>query len=97
MKVTNKEASELERVEWTHDLFNFSTPKKTSESNRPYMELQNDREANHAMQATEHLMVDVMLSFNGVKNSKNYLKRNFLRLDSTVGNVASLERSPLVD
>jgi hypothetical protein len=97
MKVINKKASELERVEWTHDLFNFSTPKTPCESNCPCMALQNDREANHAMQATGHLMVDVMLSFNGVKNSKNYLKRNFLRLDSTVGNVASLERSPLVD
>ena len=52
MKVINKKASELERVEWTHDLFNFSTPKIPCESNCPYMELQNDREANHAMQAT---------------------------------------------
>jgi hypothetical protein len=52
MKVINKKASELERVEWTHDLFNFSTPKIPCESNCPCMELQNDREANHAMQAT---------------------------------------------
>ena len=37
MKVINKKASELERVEWIHDLFNFSTQKIPCESNCPYM------------------------------------------------------------
>jgi hypothetical protein len=36
MKVSNKKASDLERAEWTHDLF-FSPPKIPCESNCPYM------------------------------------------------------------
>jgi len=34
MKVINKEASELERVEWTHDLFNFLCPPGTRRMGR---------------------------------------------------------------
>ncbi len=37
MEVFHKKVSELEKVEWTHDLFNFSTQKVPSESNCPYM------------------------------------------------------------
>jgi hypothetical protein len=37
MKVFKKKASELVRVEWTHDLFNFSPQKIPCESNCPYM------------------------------------------------------------
>jgi len=37
MKVFNKKASELVRVEWTHDLFKFPTPKNPCESSCPYM------------------------------------------------------------
>jgi hypothetical protein len=37
MKVLNKKASNLERVEWTHDLFKFSPQKIPCESNCPYM------------------------------------------------------------
>jgi hypothetical protein len=32
-----KRRSDLERVEWTHDLFEFSTQKIPSENNCPYM------------------------------------------------------------
>jgi hypothetical protein len=37
MKVLNKKASNLKRVEWTHDLFKFSPKKISCESNCPYM------------------------------------------------------------
>ena len=37
MKVLNKKASNLERVEWTRDLFKFSPQKIPCESNCPYM------------------------------------------------------------
>jgi hypothetical protein len=37
MKTFNKKASDLERVEWTHDLFKFPSPKIPCESNCPYM------------------------------------------------------------
>jgi hypothetical protein len=37
MKVFNKKASGLERVEWTHDLFKFSPQKIPCESSCPYM------------------------------------------------------------
>jgi hypothetical protein len=37
MKVFNKKVSDLKRVEWTHDLFKFSTPKIPCESNCPYL------------------------------------------------------------
>jgi hypothetical protein len=37
MKVFKKKASDLEKLEWTHDLFNFSSPKIPCESNCPYM------------------------------------------------------------
>jgi len=37
MKIFNKKASDLERVEGTHDLFKFSPQKIPCESNCPYM------------------------------------------------------------
>jgi len=37
MKVLNKKAGDLKRVEWTHDLFKFSSQKIPCESNCPYM------------------------------------------------------------
>ena len=37
MKIFNKKVSKLKGVEWTHDLFSFSTPKIPCESNCPYM------------------------------------------------------------
>jgi len=37
MKVFKKKASDLEKVEWTPDLLNFSSPKIPCESNCPYM------------------------------------------------------------
>ena len=37
MKVFHKKVIELKKVEWTHDLFNFSTQKVPCESNCPYM------------------------------------------------------------
>jgi hypothetical protein len=37
MKVSSKKASDLERVEWTHDLFKYPTDKIPCENNCPYM------------------------------------------------------------
>ena len=37
MKLLNKKASNIERVEWTHDLFKFSPRKIPCESNCLYM------------------------------------------------------------
>jgi len=38
MKVFHKKVRDLERVEWTHDLFKFFSPQKIPcESNCPYM------------------------------------------------------------
>ncbi len=37
MRVLNKKTSALKRVEWTHGLFKFPTPKIPCESKCPYM------------------------------------------------------------
>ena len=37
MKVFKRKGGDLERVEWTHDLFKFSTKKIPCETNCPYM------------------------------------------------------------
>jgi hypothetical protein len=37
MKVFHKKESDLERVEWAHDLFNLSTAAIPCENNCPYM------------------------------------------------------------
>jgi hypothetical protein len=37
MKVSSKKATDLERVEWTHDLFKYPTDKIPCENNCPYM------------------------------------------------------------
>jgi hypothetical protein len=37
MKVFHRKVSELKEVEWTHDLFKYSTQKIPCESNCPYM------------------------------------------------------------
>jgi hypothetical protein len=37
MKVFHRNVSELKGVEWTHDLFKYSTDKIPCESNCPYM------------------------------------------------------------